>query len=120
MIMRNTYPAKAGCPVFSPYKDPNVNEANIIPKPVPAISILSTYFHMTSYNFRKSVTAELEVLIALIPIVNHSHPPNLFTSHLREISFHAFFPPSFIPRRMSHRNFEINPVFLIPYIRLIR
>lgn len=66
------------------------------------------------------MTAELEVLIALIPIVDHSHLPNLFTSHLREISFHAFFPPSYIQRRMSHRDFGINPVFLILYIRLIR
>jgi hypothetical protein len=117
--VRNTSLAKVVYSVISPCKDPNVNEANIIPKPVPAISILSTYFQMTSYNLRKSVTADLEVLIALIPIESHSHPPNLFTSHLREISFRAFLPPSFIPRRLSHRNFEINPVFLFPYIRLI-
>ena len=90
-----------------------MNDANIIPKPVPAISILRAYFHMATYNFRKSVTAELEVLVALIPTVNHSHSPNLFTSHPREISFLAFFPPYFIPRRMSHRNFEINyPLYL--------
>jgi hypothetical protein len=119
MIVRNTSLAKIGYSVISPYKDPNVTEDNIIPKPFPAISILSTYFHMTHYNLRKSVTADLGVLIALIPTVSHSHPPNLLTSHLREISFHAFSPPSFIPRRLSHRNFEINPVFLIPYIGLI-
>ena len=120
LIVRNTSLGKVGYSVISPCKEPNVSEVNIIPKPVPAISILSTYFHMTSYNLRKSVAAALEVLIALIPIVSHSHPPNLFTSHLREISFRAFFQTSFIPRRPSHRNFEINPVFLIPYNRLIR
>jgi hypothetical protein len=120
MIVRNISLAKVGYSVISPHKDPSVHEANIIRKPVPTISILSTYFHMTSCNLRKSVTAELEVLIALIPIVSHTHPPNLITSHLREISFHTFFPPPFIPRRLSHRNFEINPVFLILYIRMIR
>ena len=119
MIVRNTSLAKVGYSIISPYKDPNVNEANIIPKPIPAISILSIYFHMT-YNLKKYVKTDLEVLIALIPFVSHSHPPNLFTSYVREISFHAFFPPSFIPRRLSHRNFEINSVFLIPYVRTIR
>jgi hypothetical protein len=42
MIVRNTSLAKVGFSVISPYKDPTVNEANIIPKPVPTISIPST------------------------------------------------------------------------------
>ena len=110
MTVKDTSLAKVRYSVISSCKDPNVNEANIILKPVPAISILSTYFHMISYNLRKSVTADPAVVIALILIVSHSHPPNLFTSHLREISFRAVFPP-FIPRRLSHRNFRTNSVF---------
>ena len=54
------------------------------------MSILSTYFHMKSYDFRKSVALDFEVLTALMAIVSHLHPPNLSATHLREISCNVF------------------------------